>query len=284
MNDNDGIVIPELTSGQFSTVYNLFSLVIASPCCSRRSTCWSRQQPGGAALPERLVVSAIVCGIAAYHYFRIFDNFGEAYPPGATVDGVHVLSQRRVQRGLPVRRLAADRSAAARSRRWRCMALARSSSAGSCGRLVPASALMIVLGYPGSSPEWHPRRVGAAVDAPVPLHPVRAVRRAHPLHRPPAAAGARHTIRMLRLAGGPVGRLPDRLPVPADRRRLLRRRGGFVLRQAGYSIADILAKAPSACHLQDRPGQEQAGGSRPTARTAPRRAAARPPRPDTVPA
>jgi len=28
-----------------------------------------------------VVISAIVCGIAAYHYFRIFANFQESYPP-----------------------------------------------------------------------------------------------------------------------------------------------------------------------------------------------------------
>ena len=39
-----------------------------------------------------LVVSAMVCGIAAYHYFRIFDNFKQSYPAGANVSAVHLLS------------------------------------------------------------------------------------------------------------------------------------------------------------------------------------------------
>src|SRR5207244_196799 len=39
-----------------------------------------------------LIVSAMVCGIAAYHYFRIFDNLKESYPPGATTDAPHILS------------------------------------------------------------------------------------------------------------------------------------------------------------------------------------------------
>ena len=41
---------------------------------------------------QALVVSAMVCGIAAYHYFRIFDSFREAFVTDA-VGGTGIYAQ-----------------------------------------------------------------------------------------------------------------------------------------------------------------------------------------------
>lgn len=83
--------VPELTATQFSTVYNLFSLVIASMLFTAIYLLASRSQVA-ARYRNALVVSAIVCGIAAYHYFRIFENFKESFPPGATAGAAHLAS------------------------------------------------------------------------------------------------------------------------------------------------------------------------------------------------
>ena len=86
MGTDSGIAVPELSAVQYSTVYNLFSLVIASMIFTALYLLLSR----GRVAPRyrnALVVSAIVCGIAAYHYIRIFDNFQASYPPGESIAG-----------------------------------------------------------------------------------------------------------------------------------------------------------------------------------------------------
>ena len=220
-----GVNIHSLTASQFATVYNLFSLVIARMLFTSLFLLLSR----GRVAPRyrnALAVSAMVCGIAAYHYFRIFDNFKASYPAGATVDAAHVLSHGRVQRGLPyvdwfltVPLLLIETVAV--------MALGARQPSGRCSyKLVPASALMIALGYPGEIATSTGTRVlwGAAVDDPLHLPALRAVRRAVALARPPAGRGQAHHQDAAHLAGRPVGRLPDRLHVPDLRWQLLRRR------------------------------------------------------------
>ncbi len=73
-----GIDIAELTSGQYETVYNLFSLAIASLFFTGLYLVLSQRRVL-ARYRNALVVSAIVCFIATYHYVRIFDNFKESY-------------------------------------------------------------------------------------------------------------------------------------------------------------------------------------------------------------
>ena len=72
-------MIPDqLTQPQFDTVYNFLSLVIASQLFTALFLVVSQKR----VLPryrQALVMSAIVCGIAAYHYFRIFDSFKAAF-------------------------------------------------------------------------------------------------------------------------------------------------------------------------------------------------------------
>ena len=80
-----------LTQAQYDTVYNLLSLVIASQLFTAIFLLASQRRVAPR-YRNALVVSAIVCGIAAYHYFRIFENFQESYPAGATTTADHVLS------------------------------------------------------------------------------------------------------------------------------------------------------------------------------------------------
>ncbi|MDO4099258.1 bacteriorhodopsin-like [Clavibacter michiganensis] len=72
-------MIPDsLTQGQFDTVYNFLSLVIASQLFTAVFLLIALPR----ILPryrQAITVAIIVCGIAAYHYFRIFESFTGAF-------------------------------------------------------------------------------------------------------------------------------------------------------------------------------------------------------------
>jgi bacteriorhodopsin len=91
-----------------------------------------------------VMVSATVTSIAAYHYFRMFDSFNEAYKVGGTevagFEGYNV-GYRYVDWFLTVPLLLVELVAV--------MGLARAIQSSLLKRLVPAAAAMIVLGYPG---------------------------------------------------------------------------------------------------------------------------------------
>lgn len=143
-------MIPDaLSQGQFDTVYNFLSLVIASQLFTALFLLISLPR----ILPRyrnAITVAIIVCGIAAYHYFRIFDSFKEAFVTDAK-GGMGTYSQaagasfnegyRYVDWLLTVPLLLVELVAV--------LALARSVQRGLLVRLVPAAALMIILGYPG---------------------------------------------------------------------------------------------------------------------------------------
>jgi bacteriorhodopsin len=241
--DASGINIPSLTASQYSTVYNLFSLVIASMLFTAIYLLLSR----GRVAPRyrnALVISAMVCGIAAYHYFRIFDNFKESYPAGRGVTDPHLLSSiefneayRYVDWLLTVPLLLIETVAV--------MALGRVAQRSLLMKLVPASALMILLGYPGEiAAATGTRAVWGALST-IPflyLLYVLFVELSKSLDRQPEQV--RHTIKMLRISlVGLWGVYPIAYLFPMIGGDFFGGANGFVLRQAGYSIADILAKA-----------------------------------------
>jgi bacteriorhodopsin len=237
------VSIPSLSADQFSTIYNLFSLVIASMLFTALFLLFSQRQVA-ARYRNAVVVSAIVCGIAAYHYFRIFDNFKASYPAGAAVGSPHALSNvefneayRYVDWLLTVPLLLIETVAV--------MALARATQRSLLYKLVPASALMIALGYPGEqSSDTFTRGVWGALST-IPfiyLLYVLFVELSRSLDRQPAEVV--HTIKMLRIAlVGLWGVYPIAYLFPTIGGSFFGGAGGFVLRQSGYSIADILAKA-----------------------------------------
>ena len=236
-------LVPSLTATQFSTVYNLFSLVIASMLFTAIFLLVSR----GRVAPryrQALVVSATVCGIAAYHYFRIFETFKESYPPGATADAAHALSAvkfneayRYVDWLLTVPLLLIETVAV--------MALARATARRLLFKLVPASALMIALGYPGELSSDTGTRALWGFLSTIPfayLLYVLFVELSRSRDRQPAEVV--HTIKMLRISlVGLWGVYPIAYMFPMIGGDFFGGAGGFVLRQGGYSIADILAKA-----------------------------------------
>jgi bacteriorhodopsin len=235
--------VRQLTSGQFSTVYNLLSLAIASLLFTAIYLMASQRRVSPR-YRNALVVSAIVCGIATYHYIRIFNNFNDSYPAGATTAAPHPLSNvefneayRYVDWFLTVPLLLVETIAV--------MALARDVQRRLLFKLVPASALMIALGYPGElSSDTLTRGIwGFLSTLPfVYILYVLFVELTKSLDRQPQQV--QHTIKMLRISlVGLWGVYPIAYLFPMFGGDFFGGAGGFVLRQAGYSIADILAKA-----------------------------------------
>lgn len=136
-----------MTDREFSIVYNMLSLGIASMLFTSIFLWVARDR----VLPKyrlAVMVSATVTSIAAYHYFRMFDSFHAAY--GGTHISGYGLAQafanynvgyRYVDWFLTVPLLLVELVAV--------LGLARDKQSSLLKRLVPAAALMIILGYPG---------------------------------------------------------------------------------------------------------------------------------------
>ena len=128
---------------QHLAVYNMLSLGIASMLFTSIFLWVARDR----VLPKyrmAVMVSASVTSIAAYHYFRMFDSFNAAYPVGGdatTGFAGYNVGYRYVDWFLTVPLLLVELVAV--------MGLARAIQSSLLKRLVPAAALMIVLGFPG---------------------------------------------------------------------------------------------------------------------------------------
>ena len=147
----------ELTYSQFQTVYNVTSFALAAML----ATFIFLLVVQGRVLPryrQALVVSAMVCLIAAYHYYRIFDSFRHSYiamDEGTAATAFNAMSYalvngegfnegyRYVDWLLTVPLLLVETVAV--------LALARSAQSSMLKRLVPAAGAMILLGYPGDA-------------------------------------------------------------------------------------------------------------------------------------
>ena len=239
--------VPEQISAvQYSTVYNLLSLAIASLLFTAIYLFVSMRRVAPR-YRNAVVVSAIVCSIAAYHYFRIFNNFGDSFPAGETIEAAHVLSNIEFNEGyryvdwlLTVPLLLVETIAV--------LALPKAVQRGLLFKLVPASAAMIILGYPGEiTLELGPRALWGFLST-IPfiyILYVLFVELTRSIVRQPPEV--QHTIRMLRLAlVGLWGVYPIAYLFP-----MLNGLGidffassnAWVLKQAGYTLADIFAKA-----------------------------------------
>jgi bacteriorhodopsin len=239
-------MIPDqLTQGQFDTVYNLLSLVIAAQLFTALYLLVAQPRVL-ARYRQAIVVSAVVCGIAAYHYFRIFDSFKSAFVTDS-VGGKGTYTQaagaefnegyRYVDWLLTVPLLLVETVAV--------MALARAAQRSLLVKLIPAAVLMIALGYPGEVATTNTARIVWGILATLPflyLVYVLFVELSRSLDRQPVQ------VRLL------TKLLPVMLVVlwcvypiayafPIIGGTFFGGADGFVLRQAGYSIADILAKA-----------------------------------------
>ena len=231
-------VVDTLSNSQFQTVYNVFSFALASMLFTALFLLVSQ----GRVLPryrQAIVVSATVCGIAAYHYIRIFNSFNEAYVATA-VGGDYTLTPfgfneayRYVDWLLTVPLLLLETVAV--------LALPKATRASLLGKLIPASILMIVLGYPGEvAAETLPKMVWGALSTLPFLYIlyVLFVELTKSLDRqPPEVAATVGRLRILLIATWGVYPISYLFPVFG-----IDGSDAFVLRQVGYSIADVLAK------------------------------------------
>jgi bacteriorhodopsin len=238
----DTVIPDSLTQAQYDIVYNFFSLVIAAQLFASIFMMVSLTR----VLPryrQAMTVAAVVCGIAAYHYFRIFDSFKAAFVTdavGGRGDYVQVAGEsfnegyRYVDWLLTVPLLLLELIAV--------LALARKVQTSLLLRLIPASALMIALGYPGEISGDNGIRGLFGLLSTIPflyILYVLFVELTRSLDRQPASV--RTTISQLRLlllltwGVYPIAYLLPMLGLSgAD---------AWVGKQLGYSIADILAKA-----------------------------------------
>ncbi len=236
-------MIPEaLSHGQYDTVYNFLSLVIASQLFTAVFLLISLPR----ILPryrQAITVAIIVCGIAAYHYFRIFDSFKAAFVT-KSVGGTGTYSQavgasfnegyRYVDWLLTVPLLLVELVAV--------LALARKVQSKLLIRLVPAAGLMIALGYPGEISGDNGIRGIFGILSTIPFAYILFVlftQLSKSLENQPA--GVRGTLGRLRflllLSWGvyPIAYLLPLLNIAGS--------DAWVYKQVGYSIADIVAKA-----------------------------------------
>lgn len=136
--------LPVLTPEQYSLVYNMLSFTLATLLASFVFFILSRTQVGEK-YRGALVMSALVVGVAAYHYFRISQSWSEAYvlnngvyePSGVPFNDAY----RYVDWVLTVPLLVAELVAV--------LALAKAKTLSLTFRLGLAAALMVILGYPG---------------------------------------------------------------------------------------------------------------------------------------
>jgi len=236
-------MIPDILSpGQYDTVYNFLSLVIAAQLFTSVFLLISLPR----ILPRyraAITVAIVVCGIAAYHYFRIFDSFKAAFvteAAGGQGDYAQAAGAgfnegyRYVDWLLTVPLLLVELIAV--------LALARSVQTRLLRGLVPAAALMIILGYPGEISGDNGVRGLFGLLSTIPflyILYVLFVQLSKSLDRQPASVRA--TLGRLRylllLSWGvyPIAYLLPLLDIAGS--------DAWVYKQVGYSVADILAKA-----------------------------------------
>ncbi|MBT0567712.1 bacteriorhodopsin-like [Williamsia sp. CHRR-6] len=235
-------MIPDsLTQGQFDSVYNVLSLAIAAQLFTAIFLIAAQKR----VLPryrQALIVSSIVCGIAAYHYFRIFASFKLAFVTDSVGGkGTYVQAKgesfnegyRYVDWLLTVPLLLLELIVV--------LALARKLQKSLLFRLIPASAAMIALGYPGEISHDDTTRLIWGTLSTIPflyILYVLFIELTKSLdHQPPEVRLIVSRMRILLFATWGVYPIAYLIPVFG-----LDGGDAWVGKQVGYSVADILAK------------------------------------------
>jgi bacteriorhodopsin len=226
----DGMfMVSSLTADQFNTVYNVLSLGFASMFATTVYLYLSQ----GRVLEryrQAVVISGTVTLIALYHYWRIFDSFIAAKSGGSFNE-----AYRYVDWLLTVPLLLMETIAV--------LNLPAGERKSLISRLVPASAAMIVLGYPGEiSTNMGTKEIWGALST-IPflyILYILFVELTKSLEKQPTEVAATvKRLRLLLIATWGVYPISYLLPVimkdadPAS---------SFVGRQIGYTVADVLAK------------------------------------------
>ena len=235
-----------LDKNNWNLVYNIFSFGLISMLACTVYTLVSQQRVL-AKYRNALVMSSMVTFIAGYHYLRIFDSFGHAssVADGATqttvslsgLEGSFNEAYRYVDWLLTVPLLLVEVIAV--------LALAKEVSRSLIMRLVPASAAMIALGYPGEISDVKSTQILFGVLSTLPflyILYVLFVELGKSLDRQPEGVAATiGRLRLLLIATWGVypisyilGMNPSSDVAAAGSQ--------FVYVQVGYTIADILAK------------------------------------------
>ena len=225
-----------LSADQFGIVYNILSFGLVSMLACTIYTLVSQSR----VLPKyrtALVMSSMVTFIAGYHYLRIFDSFKHASENGMVkLDGSQDAfneAYRYVDWLLTVPLLLVEVIAV--------LALTREVSRSLIMRLVPASAAMIALGYPGEISNDQNTQVLYGVLSTLPflyILYVLFVELGKSLDRQPA--GVAETVgrlRLLLIATWGVYPIAYIFNIVGDASA-----SSFVTVQVGYTIADVLAK------------------------------------------
>jgi len=226
----------QLDSNQWNLVYNTFSFGLISMLACTIYTLVSQHR----VLPKyrnALVMSSMVTFIAGYHYLRIFDSFKHASEGGKVLlDGSQNAfneAYRYVDWLLTVPLLLVEVIAV--------LALTREVSRSLIMRLVPASAAMIALGYPGEISADQNTQVLYGVLSTIPflyILYVLFVELSKSLDRQPA--GVAETVgrlRLLLIATWGVYPIAYIFNIVGDASS-----SSFVTVQVGYTMADVLAK------------------------------------------
>jgi bacteriorhodopsin len=226
----------QLDSNQWNLVYNVFSLGLISMLATTVYTLVSQPRVL-AKYRTALVMSSMVTFIAGYHYLRIFDSFKHASEGGKVLlDGSQDAfneAYRYVDWLLTVPLLLVEVIAV--------LALAKEVARSLIMRLVPASAAMIALGYPGEISSDQNTQVLYGVLSTLPfiyILYILFVELGKSLDRQPA--GVAETIgrlRLLLIATWGVYPIAYIFNIVGDATA-----SSFVAVQVGYTIADILAK------------------------------------------
>lgn len=189
-----------------------------------------------------LVMSSMVTFIAAYHYFRIFNSFKESSTNGAvtigSAQGAFNEGYRYIDWILTVPLLLVEVIAV--------LALAKAASKSLISRLVPASAAMIILGYPGEISTDTATKVIFGILSTLPflyILYVLFVELGKSLERQPAGVAATvGRLRLLLVATWGVYPISYLIPMLIQNPTASEAATLFTSRQIGYTIADVLAK------------------------------------------
>jgi len=226
----------KLDPNNWNLVYNVFSFGLISMLACTVYTLVSQQRVL-AKYRNALVMSSMVTFIAGYHYLRIFDSFKHATTDGTVLlDGSQNAfneAYRYVDWLLTVPLLLVEVVAV--------LALTAAVSRSLIMRLVPASAAMIALGYPGEISEVQGTQILFGVLSTIPflyILYVLFVELGKSLERQPeGVAKSVANLRLLLIATWGVYPIAYMFNIWGTASQ-----ESFVAVQVGYTLADILAK------------------------------------------
>jgi bacteriorhodopsin len=226
----------KLDPNNWNLVYNVFSFGLISMLACTVYTLVSQQRVL-AKYRNALVMSSMVTFIAGYHYLRIFDSFKHATTDGTVLlDGSQNAfneAYRYVDWLLTVPLLLVEVVAV--------LALTAAVSRSLIMRLVPASAAMIALGYPGEISEVQGTQILFGVLSTIPflyILYVLFVELGKSLERQPeGVAKSVANLRLLLIATWGVYPIAYMFNIWGTASQ-----ESFVAVQVGYTIADVLAK------------------------------------------